>query len=116
MTAFEHVLVLIACFSLPQTNPKEVKRVHDFATSVVAGVITKETVWRSKFANKRMEGTEEGFGPQGGLDMNNVGPPAKEDLRLRVTSVKRGRVGGCFVSEEVIVKAKHIELRVGSVP
>ena len=96
---FEHVLVLMMGLTAPQSNPEKVKAVREFCTGMIASVITEEVVWRSPFANKRLEGPDEGFGPRDGLNMNNVGPPAKKDLRLRVTSVKRGRVSGHFVSE-----------------
>ena len=116
MAAFEHVLVLMMGLTAPQSNPEKVKAVREFCTGMIASVITEEVVWRSPFANKRLEGPDEGFGPQDGLNVDNVGPPAEEDLRLCVTSVERRCIGRDFVGEEVIIKVEHMKCRVGSVP
>ena len=60
--AFEHILVLMMGLTAPQSNPEKVKAVREFCTGMIASVITEEVVWRSPFANKRLEGPDEGFG------------------------------------------------------
>ena len=116
MAAFKHVLVLMMGLTAPQANPEEIEVVCKFCTGVIAGSITKETVWRSPFANKRLEGPDEGFGPQDGLDVDHVGSPTKEDLSLGMSGVKHRRVGQDIIGEKEIIEAKHVKCGVGSVP
>ena len=63
MAAFEHVLVLMMGLTAPQSNPEEVEVVCEFCTGMIASVIPNEAVWRSPFANERLEGPDERFGP-----------------------------------------------------
>ena len=60
---FEHVLVLMMGLTAPQSNPEEVEVVCEFCTGMIASVIPNEAVWRSPFANERLEGPDERFGP-----------------------------------------------------
>ena len=62
MATFEHVLMLMVSLTAPQSYPEKVEVVDEFRTGMVASVVTEETVRRSPFANKGLEGPEERFG------------------------------------------------------
>ena len=83
---------------------------------MITGVVAKETIGRSPFTHKGLESSEEGLRACDGLDVDNMGSPAKEDLSVGVSRVNRGRVSRDFVSEKVVVETEHVERGVRSVP
>ena len=49
---FKHVLMLVTGLTAPQANPEEVEAVCEFGAGVVAGVITKKSIWCSPFLHE----------------------------------------------------------------
>ena len=47
MPTFKHVLMLVMGLAAPQANPEEVEAIDEFGAGVVAGVITKKSIWGS---------------------------------------------------------------------
>lgn len=69
---FEEVLMLMMCFTLPESNPKWFETVGQFPAGVVACVITKETVRSSPFLDEGLNGTEKTLGAGNGFNVDHV--------------------------------------------
>ena len=52
VSTFKHVLMLVICLATPQTDPEEVKVIHEFGPSVVAGMVTEKAIRCSPFAHE----------------------------------------------------------------
>ena len=97
--------------------PKEVEIVHELTNSVVAGMVSKEAIGGSPFADKGLEGTEKSLGAGNGFNVNHMRLATKEDLSLCVASIQsRDTTGMDLVCEQIIIQSKDIKGQIGCVP